>query len=253
MVATLTTAKIAAVAVPFLLALGFTAVVELTVARSREHILARSVATMAAGLASAAVIHAFNSYSSTRIHLAAPRFGSSRLLLAGVAVGATMTVLAALLFFLAERPAVGQWRVFFGLPYAMMANVFPALVEESGFRAGVVHFLDQLSGAPAALVGGSIPFGLAHLLGRVLGKPIVPMHILNATFAGLLFSAAYLRSGLLYAIGIHWGWNSLVRCWAALFELDPRGGVQIFEGSWTSGLVTLAAATFFLSSLDLGT
>lgn len=239
-------AKIAAVVVPALLVLGFTLVVEFTIGKSQGPVLARSMAMMAAGLVGAATINAFISYSSARIRLAPPHFGSSRLLLAGIAIGAALSLLAALLFVLAQRPVMCTWRVFYALPYRMMANVFPAAVEEWGFRAGVVHSLARLSGTPAALVGGSVPFGLAHLLGRVFGQPSAPMHILAAAFAGLLFSAAYLRCGLLFAVGMHWSWNSLVRCWADLFELDSRGGVQAFEGAWTTALLTLGAAAFYL-------
>jgi membrane protease YdiL (CAAX protease family) len=132
------------------------------------------------------------------------------------------------------------------LPYRIAAGIFAAAVEEVGFRAGLVHVLDQLFNPATGLVGGSIVFGLAHLLNRFLGQRYAPMHILAATFAGLLFSAAYLQFGLFYVIGIHWSWNSLCGCWITLFKLDTRTGTQVFEGTLTTTFVVITAAIYIM-------
>jgi len=241
-------AAIAAVVGPALLALGFTVVAEVGIGKIAGPALARSIAMMVAGLASATLICVFNAHASAWIPAGPPFFGTTSSFLAGTAAGTAMSVLAALLFFLAHRPAIGSWRAFLALPCRMMANVFPAAVEESGFRAGLVHALDGISGAPVAALGGSISFGLAHLLGRAFGRRCAPMHLLGATCAGLLFSVVYLRRGLLCAVAIHWSWNSLVRCWTDLFKLEPGRGVEVFEGAWTTVLLTLGVAVVYLLS-----
>ena len=98
------------------------------------------------------------------------------------------------------------------------------------------------------LMSGSLPFGLIHLVGRLLGKPVGVLHVIGVTAAGLLLSLAYLRFGLMFAIGVHWIWNSLCGTWVSIFGLPKNGGVQMIEGAWTTVLVLLlfVAIIYFL-------
>jgi membrane protease YdiL (CAAX protease family) len=69
-----------------------------------------------------------------------------------------------------------------------IANMLPAIVKEFGFRDGVVHFLQSYYGKMAGLAGGSILFGIVHIIGRIFGDPVWMSHITGVAIAGLLLS-----------------------------------------------------------------
>jgi membrane protease YdiL (CAAX protease family) len=120
-----------------------------------------------------------------------------------------------------------------------VANVSPALVEEASMRAGVVQLLDTCYGSWAGLLGGSVPFGLLHIVSRLFGQPVSVAHVLGTTIAGLLLSLLYLRFGVGAAVACHWVWNSLASAWAHYLGFAEHGGVREFEGAWQTSAVLL--------------
>ncbi|MBI5630080.1 MAG: CPBP family intramembrane metalloprotease [Elusimicrobia bacterium] len=174
-----------------------------------------------------------------------PRLGSFW----GLGVGLAFGLLASLLSGLAFSWALGhhvdysQFSDNFGLK--ALGNIFPAAVEETAFRAGVVHFVSAFFSPSLGLAAGSVPFGVIHFFGMLFGNPATIQHALGVSVAGLLLSLLYLRFGITAAVGCHWLWNTLCGSWVKALELPKSGGVQIFEGAWTT-IIVLSALSFAL-------
>ena len=131
----------------------------------------------------------------------------------------------------------------------LLGNTSPALVEEVGFRGGVVHLLAQYFGNWAGLFGGSVPFGVLHLVGRLFGHPIDLAHVIGVSLGGLLLAVLYLRFGLWAAVSCHWLWNTLCSTWVDVLSLPKKGGVQLFEGAWTTSAVLAATSALLVWDL----
>ena len=168
-------------------------------------------------------------------NLSLPLIGNRKNFLLGIGIGIIISLLAASLFYLTQTPDI-EW-VKEGITPRFIRNTSPAIVEEISFRGAVVHYSHAFWGKGVALAAGSVPFGLIHLVGRLLGKPVGFWHIVGVSAAGLLLSLCYLKYGLLCAIAVHWIWNSLCGFWVQVFQLPEKGGVQIFEGTWTTTLI----------------
>jgi membrane protease YdiL (CAAX protease family) len=108
-------------------------------------------------------------------------------------------------------------------------------------RAGVVHILNGLHGPWAAMAGGSLPFGLLHVFGRLFGNPVGISLVIGTTASGLLLSILYLRFGFWAAFACHWIWNSLARAWVMYAGITSRDGIQQFEGAPETVVVLLLA------------
>jgi len=174
--------------------------------------------------------------------------GSFSSALLGASLGLVLSMTSAAFFFLVYRPRIAGYRVLLNLPFALIANVFPAFVEEVGFRGGLVHFLDQFLNANAAVLVGSLSFGLAHLASYLPYRLPSFKYLLAATSAGLLLSYVYITYGLSFAIGLHLLWNSLCGCWVSFFCLKERNGRDRFEGDWAAILPTLCLALFLMAA-----
>ena len=85
----------------------------------------------------------------------------------------------------------------------------PALIEEIGFRLGMVTITLYFFGKKWALVVGSLPFGVLHLLNFVSGQEIIWEYILGTSIAGLFLTLIYFNFQILSAIGCHYIWNVL--------------------------------------------
>lgn len=174
-----------------------------------------------------------------------PRLGTFR----GLGIGLTFGLLASLLSGLAFSWASGhhvdysQFSDNFGLK--ALGNIFPAAVEEAAFRAGVVHFASAFYSPSLGLAAGSVPFGVIHFFGILFGNPVTIQHALGVSVAGLLLSLLYLRFGLTAAVGCHWLWNTFCGSWVKALQLPKSGGVQTFEGAWTT-IIVLSALSFVL-------
>ncbi len=111
----------------------------------------------------------------------------------------------------------------------------PACIEETFMRGGTVYFLASFFGPGWAYLGGSVPFGLIHLL----NPGLTYKHVVCISSAGLMLSAVFLEHGLLAAIGVHLMWNVL--SWYLIVALNWRGGTSVLEGAWTTTFIMLVA------------
>jgi len=213
----------------------------------RRHI--RNKLRLAVSLAVTGMAASFGVYRLTlalagKAGVCAPAAGSLTGLFSGAGLGVLVSLASGALYYAARRPALTAQSAK-NMAVSGIANVSSALIEETSFRGGVVHFAAAFWGAPAGLLGGSAPFGLLHLLGRLWGTPVDLMHVLGTAMAGLLLSAVYLRWGLLPAIGVHWAWNSLCAFWVPLFGLGETGAVN-FEGAPTTVFSLTGASVLVL-------
>lgn len=119
----------------------------------------------------------------------------------------------------------------------MLFQLRPALIEEVGFRFGIVVFALGFFGFFPAIIAGSIPFGLLHIMNFISGLPIDWLYIIGTSVAGLFLTLLFLNYGLAAAIIAHYSWNVLASVTANIFKISQ---VEI-EGS----LSTLAILTLF--------
>ena len=177
------------------------------------------------------------------------RFGCGCSFLYGALVAVVVSGLAGLLFAAFTCGGVDWSAGGDKLAVRLMGNASPALVEEVGFRGGVVHLLAQYFGNWAGLLGGSVPFGVLHLVGRLFGHPIDLAHVVGVSLGGLLLAVLYLRFGLWAAVSCHWLWNTLCSTWVDVLSLPRKGGVQLFEGAWTTSVVLAIASAVLIWEL----
>lgn len=179
-----------------------------------------------------------------RTHIPNPVMGTVTGLAAGLCIGLVASVVAGHAL---------SWVSSFSIDYSqfgneigmkLVANVFPATVEETTFRGGIVHFVSAYLSPSAGIAAGSVPFGLIHFFGRLFGHPVTLQHAVGVSVAGALLSLLYLRFGLTAAFGCHWIWNALCGQWVKALGIPKQGGVQLIEGAWTTTIVL--AALFLL-------
>lgn len=201
----------------------------------------RAVLVASTGVAFTVGFLSLNGTMSKLCLIPGPLIGGIRGIVAGLSIGLAASILSGFLF--VTFSGTGNWASFgTGLPLRLLGNVYPAGIEEAGFRAGIVHFLNHFFGQGTALAGGSLPFGIIHLFGRVFGNPVDFQHVVGASAAGLLLSALYLRFGFIAAFFCHWIWNSMARSWVNAAGGATPNGLQRFEGAWSTTLVLLLLA-----------
>ncbi len=138
------------------------------------------------------------------------------------AIAAAVAALAAV-GFLRYAPEPGTWAGWtaaIGRDFAVFAVA--AYAEEAMFRGYGYQALVRGFGAVPATLFASGAFALAHA-----GNPNVgTFALLNIFVAGVLLSAAYLRTlSLWFATAVHLGWN-----WGMASLLDlPVSGITLFE------------------------
>lgn len=148
-------------------------------------------------------------------------------LAAGMAIGVGAIVLATVPLMLAdvitytpESGSAATWAAALGRDFAILAVA--AAAEEALFRGYPFQVLVRAIGAVAATLVASVLFALAHA-----GNPNVDaLALLNIGLAGVLLSAAYLRTrSLWFATAVHLGWN-----WGMTSLLDlPVSGITALE------------------------
>ena len=173
-------------------------------------------------------------------HDRAPVVGGIASLTTGAAAGLLASAASGGLYYLVHRPELARPLAAALRPSRFISNLGPAALEEVGFRAGVVQLLSSAWGTLAGLLGGSVPFGLLHLLGVFFGRPPSLTHVVGVSAAGWLLSLLYLQLGLLSAFACHWVWNSLASFWFRAFQLPAKVADIRFEGAWTTDIVLLA-------------
>jgi len=199
------------------------------------------------GLFSAGILYLFPYFISRWYHFSLPSFGSSKGLILGLAVGLLVSCASGLLYWQVQRPTgVDFTKLKENLPRRALANLATAAMEEMGCRGGTAWMLSATFGKLAACAGGSIPFGVAHFAGKLLGLPVTMAQVAGCILAGLLLTLLYLRFGLLSALTCHWAWNSLCGGWCKTLGLADTAA---FEGAWTTdltlGIVCLTLWFFF--------
>jgi membrane protease YdiL (CAAX protease family) len=234
---------------PVILMLALTVAMEL-LASTSEDAWAKGVLVGAFGFFGLLVILSAVRWIAFRLKISAPKITVWRGVVMGLAVGLLISITCGLLFrLLHAEPAT----VTFGAaikPESFLQNLGPALIEEASMRAGVVHLLNGLSGPWAGLAGGSLPFGLLHIFGRIFGNPVGVAHVIGTTASGLLLSILYLRFGFWAAFACHWIWNSLAGAWVRYAGITSRDGMQLFEGSPETVIVLVIACAVLFALPD---
>lgn len=143
----------------------------------------------------------------------------------GLAIGVLSLGVVALAFILAgwvsyqpQSGTAGEYlsTLVWGLSFFLVA----AATEEAIFRGYPFQALVQGIGAVPATLLASLAFALAHLR----NPNIDPLAFLNIFLAGVMLSAAYLRTrSLWFATAVHLGWNWSM---ASLFDLPVSGRLE---------------------------
>lgn len=123
----------------------------------------------------------------------------------------------------------------------MLFQVRPALIEEVGFRFGLVFLGHAFFGRNIALLAGSLPFGVLHLLNFMSGQEVMWEYIIGTAIAGLYLSLIFLSYGFVAAIVAHYSWNVLAATSSHHFSFKQE---QLEGGVAT--LITLLVTSLFL-------
>ncbi len=177
-----------------------------------------------------------------------PLIGNLRGFFIGLFVGITVSAFSGFLFQLVFSQSPDLSHFFSNYFNRLLGNITPAATEEIAFRFSLVHMISSLYNPAAAMLAGSVPFGLIHLIGRFFGQEVGPMHVIAVSLAGLLLSLVYLRYGLLAAIGCHLMWNSLSIQWVEAYALDLKSGSIKFESASTTIAVLIVVNIFLFLS-----
>ncbi len=130
----------------------------------------------------------------------------------------------------------------------ILFEIKPAFLEEVAFRFGLAFFALQFYGRIGALVAGSIPFGILHLLNFIAGEPIQWDYIVGTSIAGLFLTAIFLRFNLSAAIATHFTWN----VFASLSSICLAYNSQNLEGAVSTLIVLLLLSSLLLAQLKKG-
>jgi len=230
--------KITSIILPLILVIIFSILTELIVKYFGKTWITYSTLPILGIILSAITYLVFKKLSDYQ-NLQVMNLGSGIGFVGGMILGLIVSCTVAYLFYLIKAPKYNISLISKDIHLRMLANVFPALVEEITFRGGIVHFLTTFWGKTVGLIGGSVPFGIIHFVGRIFGHPVDFFHVVGVSMAGLTLSVLYLEFGLLPAVGFHWTWNFLCPQWVKVFNLPQKGGVQLLEGHWITSTVLL--------------
>ena len=109
---------------------------------------------------------------------------------------------------------------------------------------GGLHLMELFHGPTLAFKDVAL-----QLVGRLFGHPIDLAHVIGVSLGGLLLAVLYLRLGLWAAVSCHWLWNTLCSTWVDVLSLPKKGGVQLFEGAWTTSAVLAATSALLVWDL----
>lgn len=113
----------------------------------------------------------------------------------------------------------------------LLFQIRPAVIEEVGFRYGIVVFALVFFGRTSALIVGAVPFGILHLLNFISGQPIYWEYIFCTAVAGLFLTLVFLRHGLGAAILAHYTWNVCAAVFSEVLKIPQErieGGSATF-------------------------
>ena len=179
--------KILAIIVPIALVI-IISIIQENLFKSISDKRIKAILYIMSGLVGSSLIYRFILYSCIKTGCNTLYFGSYKGLFIGIIVGFCASIFSGLFYYLVNQPKLNIPAFNENIGISLIANISPAIVEEFGFRGGVVHFLQSYYGKMAGLIGGSIPFGIVHLIGRIFGNPVGMSHITGVSIAGLLLS-----------------------------------------------------------------
>lgn len=130
----------------------------------------------------------------------------------------------------------------------ILFQIRPAIIEEVGFRYGIAGLIFAFFGLVPALVAGSIPFGILHMLNFLSGDPIYWEYIIGTTVAGLFLTLVFLRHGLVAAILAHYTWNVLASTSAEILRIPQE---KIEAGYPTLIILAVVSVWLFWSNQKL--
>jgi membrane protease YdiL (CAAX protease family) len=232
---------------PVILMLALTIAMELLVSELNS-IWLKSIVASAFGVVGFVIIIMAVSRIAARLQIPPPVIAGWRSAATGLAVGLLLSITCGLVFYCTHGESTTTSIFTTIQPWSFLRNLGPAFIEEASMRAGVVHLLNGMHGAWAGLAGGSIPFGLLHIFGRLFGNPVGISLVIGTTASGLLLSILYLRFGFWAAFSCHWIWNSLARAWVVYAGITAQDGIQQFEGA-TATIILLIVACLCLFAI----
>lgn len=244
--------RIIAVLFPVLFIIG-TAILSELIIKKLDSACLRGAFLSGTGLLLAWLLYLALAYFSRQLKVDTVRFGNVSGLAVGLAIGLCASFLSGVLYWKLYGNTLSVEKLSQGLFFRTISNVFPASIEEMGFRGGVVGLVTSFFGQVWGLAAGSFPFGVLHFVGRFFGNPVTIQHAMGVSVAGLLLSLLYLRFGLFAAFGCHWIWNSLCGQWVEALSIPKPGGVQAFEGAWSTTAVLTIIAIFLATQLSFTT
>ena len=150
--------------------------------------------------------------------------------LLGLGCGVLLSSCAGLVLWLAKGQPAWKWDLFLEgwFPRGMQA-LTPSLLEEAGLRGCLVFLLAGFWGQPAALVAGSLAYGLMYYAGLFTAQPLGPLPAACITLVGLCYAEVYLCLGLGAAVACHLAWGFLAPSWVKMIGLSAPMEI---EGSW---------------------
>lgn len=127
----------------------------------------------------------------------------------------------------------------------VLFEVRPAVIEEITFRFGLAYFALHFYGIVGALIAGSFPFGILHLLNFIQGQSIDWQYIFGTGIAGLFLTSVFLRFNLAAAIATHFTWNVLATLASIAFAFQA----QHLEAAHSTLAILLLLSYLILKSL----
>ena len=156
-------------------------------------------------------------------------------LLYGIIAGLILAIFCAYLFYYVYSPEINTTIISNNRGLSFVKNIYYSVVDEMGFRGAAVYLLHYFFGKGAAIIGGGLAYGIIDTLINVMTNSVSFSYLLIASLFGIFYSITFLRFGLLFCIGLHWGWSFVV---GSLNNYFITNGVQIssymFENSITS-------------------
>lgn len=171
------------------------------------------------------------------------RYFQKNLLAWGAAYGAGVFVTSFLIFAINKGPLSPMAISGGDLAEHFLYNFRPAIIEEVGFRFGLVLATLHFFGRIPALVAGSVPFGLLHLSNFATGQEIYWDYILGTSVAGLFLTLVFLNYNLGAAVMVHFIWNVLAQSSAQIFSFSQE---ELEGGAGTLAVLALCSVWLFV-------
>jgi membrane protease YdiL (CAAX protease family) len=164
----------------------------------------------------------------------------------GLILGLAVSFFCGIGFLITHNYTIQWLMLVHNLHIRILNNISPALLEEIVFRHGIVHAGYVIFGEKIALILGSIPFGLLHLIGIFFGQPVGMLQVIGISLGGLLLSYTYIEWGLGAVVGLHLIWNTFSVQWSEAFGIDIKSGPAQIEGSFSTIVILALTCLIFI-------